>query len=213
MKKILILGAAGQISRLLTTRLLAETDWQLVLYGRSLTTRLADLANEARVQIVEGDFQNQAQLAKAMDGVDLAYLNSMSNPDDTASVIAALKQAGVKRVIGATIAGIENEVPQALASWTEANLPASYIAGEKASAKLLANSGLDYLLLRLTWLYDDPSKKNYELVPSGQTFVDAEVSRDAVVQAILDILSGQKPWQASYGVGEPGTAYEHPSFY
>ena len=36
-KKMVILGAAGQIARQLTVRLLAETDLHLVLYGRHVS--------------------------------------------------------------------------------------------------------------------------------------------------------------------------------
>jgi saccharopine dehydrogenase-like NADP-dependent oxidoreductase len=38
--KILILGAVGQISRMLTERLLNETDAEIVLYARSAHSRL-----------------------------------------------------------------------------------------------------------------------------------------------------------------------------
>ena len=72
-------------------------------------------------------------------------------------------------------------------------------------------------MLRLTWLYDDATQgKNYELVPSGEPFADAEVSREAVVQAIIEILTAMPPEKSSrttFGVGQPGTHYDKPSFY
>ena len=90
----------------------------------------------------------------------------MSSPADTASVVQALEKAGVKRLLGATIAGVEDEVP-------------------------------------------------YELVPSGVEFADAEVSRQAVTQAILDILNGEESEyvRKSFGLGKPNTHYGKPSFY
>ena len=213
-KKVLILGAAGEISRMLIARLLKESDVELVLYGRNVSQRLAPLAGP-RVELVDGTFGESEKLAVALSGVDLVYLNSMSRAADTKSVIAALEAAGVKRLIGATIAGIEAEVPSGLANWTQANLPSSYIEGEVASANLVKASNLDYTLLRLTWLFNDESDRGYELVPSGTEFADAEVSRQGVVAAILAIMEteGTKYHRQSLGVGKPNTHYDKPSFY
>ena len=69
-KKMVILGAAGQIARQLTVRLLAETDLNLVLYGRHVSQRLAKWAANDRVTLVDGDFQDQARLQAALVGTD-----------------------------------------------------------------------------------------------------------------------------------------------
>lgn len=127
MKKILVLGAAGQIARQFSQRLLAGTDMELVLYGRNISTRLAALKGD-RVSLVDGTFQDQKALMQALQGVDLVYLNAMSDAQATQTIISAMKQVGVTHLIGATIAGTEGEVPQPLVGWTEANLPAAYIA-------------------------------------------------------------------------------------
>lgn len=213
-KKILILGAAGEIARMLTDRLLAESDAELVLYGRNVSQRLA-LEENNRIKLVDGTFGESEKLEAALADVDAVYLNSMSSPADTASVVQALEKAGVKRLLGATIAGVEDEVPYELATWTKNSLPASYIKGENDSAKLVKDSNLDYTLLRLTWLFNDESDREYELVPSGVEFADAEVSRQAVTQAILDILNGEESEyvRKSFGLGKPNTHYGKPSFY
>lgn len=52
MKKIIILGANGQIARLVRQRLLNETDAQITLYLRN-SARINDL-NESRETIIEG---------------------------------------------------------------------------------------------------------------------------------------------------------------
>lgn len=213
-KKILILGAAGEIARMLTDRLLAESDAELVLYGRNVSQRLA-LEENNRIKLVDETFGESEKLEAALADVDAVYLNSMSSPADTASVVQALEKAGVKRLLGATIAGVEDEVPYELATWTKNSLPASYIKGENDSAKLVKDSNLDYTLLRLTWLFNDESDREYELVPSGVEFADAEVSRQAVTQAILDILNGEESEyvRKSFGLGKPNTHYGKPSFY
>ena len=213
-KTILILGAAGEIARMLTANLLEKSDWNLVLYGRNLSSRL-NLPKTERIRIVEGNFEEEEKMTKSMVGSDFVYLNAMENRDHIKHIIASMNQAGVQRLIAASMAGIENEVPDPLASWTKANLPQSYIQGEIDSANEVKASNLDYTLLRLTWLYNNPDRLDYELVPSGQPFTAAEVSRQAVVAAILEVLNREDNYfiRTSYGVGQPDSNYGKPSFY
>lgn len=68
--KILILGAGGQIGKLLTEYLLAQTDNTLVLYARDAKKRLR-VNDTARVQILDGDFKDRKRLTLAMQDVDV----------------------------------------------------------------------------------------------------------------------------------------------
>lgn len=215
MSKIVILGAAGQIARQLTAALLDKTSHELVLFGRQLRRRLT-LQEDERITIVEGTFEDEAALSRAIEGADVVYLNAMEDAHHTQTVVHTMAKLGVKRLIGATMAGIENEVPDPLLSWTEAHLPAAYVQGEQASADVVKASEPNYTLLRLTWLYDKAGDTAYELVPSGEPFRDAEVSREAVVAAILEILADEtgRFYRSSLGVGgRPDTHYAKPSFY
>ncbi|KRL89893.1 hypothetical protein [Limosilactobacillus ingluviei] len=49
---------------------MAETDLNLVLYGRHVSQRLARWAANDRVTLVDGDFQDQARLQAALVGTD-----------------------------------------------------------------------------------------------------------------------------------------------
>ena len=104
MKKILVLGAAGQIARQFSQRLLAGTDMELVLYGRNISTRLAALKGD-RVSLVDGTFQDQKALMQALQGVDLVYLNAMSDAQATQTIISAMKQVGVTHWSGLQLRG------------------------------------------------------------------------------------------------------------
>ena len=56
---------------------------------------------------------------------------------------------------------------------------------------------------------------NYELIPEGAPFNDAQVTREAVVKAVTISynVEDETPFsRASIGVGEPGTHYDKPSF-
>jgi len=215
-KYITILGAAGQIAQKLTATLLTYTDMHLTLYGRQLSTRLhPEILEHERVTVIEGSFQNPAKLEQAVTNAEIVFVGAMESGSDMATIVKALSRKNVRRVIGLSMAGLSGEFPAALEKWTFDNLPISYVQGERQARNVLRESNLNYTILRLTWLYNDPENTNYELIPEGVQFNDAQVTREAVVKAVYDILhvEDETPFsRASIGVGEPGTHYDKPSF-
>ena len=216
-KYITILGAAGQIAQKLTATLLTYTDMHLTLYGRQLSTRLhTEILEHERVTVIEGSFQNPAKLEEAVTNAEIVFVGAMESGSDIAAIVKALSRKNVRRVIGLSMAGLSGEFPAALEKWTFDNLPISYVQGERQARNVLRESNLNYTILRLTWLYNDPENTNYELIPEGVQFNDAQVTREAVVKAIFDILhvDDETPFhRASIGIGEPGTHYDKPSFH
>ena len=216
-KYITILGAAGQIAQKLTATLLTYTDMHLTLYGRQLSTRLhPEILEHERVTVIEGSFQNPAKLEQAVTNAEIVFVGAMEAGSDMASIVKALSRKNVRRVIGLSMAGLSGEFPAALEKWTFDNLPISYVQGERQARNVLRESNLNYTILRLTWLYNDPENTNYELIPEGVQFNAAQVTREAVVKAIFDILhvDDETPFhRASIGIGEPGTHYDKPSFH
>ena len=216
-KYITILGAAGQIAQKLTATLLTYTDMHLTLYGRQLSTRLhPEILEHERVTVIEGSFQNPAKLEEAVTNAEIVFVGAMESGSDMAAIVKALSRKNVRRVIGLSMAGLSGEFPAALEKWTFDSLPISYVQGERQARNVLRESNLNYTILRLTWLYNDPEKTDYELIPEGVQFNDAQVTREAVVKAIFDILhvDDETPFhRASIGIGEPGTHYDKPSFH
>ena len=216
-KYITILGAAGQIAQKLTATLLTYTDMHLTLYGRQLSTRLhPEILEHERVTVIEGSFQNPAKLEEAVTNAEIVFVGAMESGSDMAAIVKALSRKNVRRVIGLSMAGLSGEFPAALEKWTFDSLPISYVQGERQARNVLRESNLNYTILRLTWLYNDPENTNYELIPEGVQFNDAQVTREAVVKAIFDILHGDEETpchRASIGIGEPGTHYDKPSFH
>lgn len=216
-KYITILGAAGQIAQKLTATLLTYTDMHLTLYGRQLSTRLhPEILEHERVTVIEGSFQNPAKLEQAVTNAEIVFVSAMESGSDMAAIVKALSRKNVRRVIGLSMAGLSGEFPAELEKWTFDSLPISYVQGERQARNVLRESNLNYTILRLTWLYNDPENTNYELIPEGVQFNDAQVTREAVVKAIFDILhvDDETPFhRASIGIGEPGTHYDKPSFH
>ena len=216
-KYITILGAAGQIAQKLIATLLTYTDMHLTLYGRQLSTRLhPEILEHERVTVIEGSFQNPAKLEQAVTNAEIVFVGAMEAGSDMASIVKALSRKNVRRIIGLSMAGLSGEFPAALEKWTFDNLPISYVQGERQARNVLRESNLNYTILRLTWLYNDPENTNYELIPEGAQFNDAQVTREAVVKAIFDILHAEDetPFhRTSISIGEPGTHYDKPSFH
>ena len=216
-KYITILGAAGQIAQKLTATLLTYTDMHLTLYGRQLSTRLhPEILEHERVTVIEGSFQNPAKLEEAVTNAEIVFVGAMESGSDMAAIVKALSRKNVRRVIGLSMAGLSGEFPAALEKWTFDSLPISYVQGERQARNVLRESNLNYTILRLTWLYNDSENTNYELIPEGVQFNDAQVTREAVVKAIFDIVhvDDETPFhRASIGIGEPGTHYDKPSFH
>jgi uncharacterized protein YbjT (DUF2867 family) len=212
--KVLILGAAGQIPGYLIPMLLEQTDAHLVLYARN-SGRIKPV-NPACETIVEGDINDVAALTEAMKGIDIVFINPVIRDLDTAKTIKeAMQQSGVKRIIVTSILGIYDEVPGAFGEWNRHMVGAGGIARASTIAKWFETSGLDYTLLRLTWLYNQDGNVAYQLTQKGEPFEGAQVTRQAVAQLIVDIVkdTSGKFANTSLGVSEPNTNWDKPSFY
>lgn len=115
MKKVLIMAANGQISRLVEERVLTEpefSDVELTLFLRD-KKRLAALEDNDRVTLIEGSLNNYADVKQAILGQNLVFVGVVDHTSDnhqTKYVIEALKETGVKRGVFTNILGIYDEV-------------------------------------------------------------------------------------------------------
>lgn len=214
--KLLILGAAGQISRRLIHRLLDETNHDLVLYARDADRRLNEFKND-QVELVSADFFDNESLNEAMKDINLVYLNEMRHIEAIKDIIQAMDAHGVTRFIGASILGIYDEVTGDFGEWNYQMLnPIPAVHDHKVSARLVEESDLNYTLLRITWLYNEPGNEDYAYTQKGEPFVGAQVTREAVARAVVDIIESQDDMynKASLGIYEPGSEdLNKPAFY
>ncbi|MEH7306904.1 NAD(P)H-binding protein [Neobacillus drentensis] len=213
--KILILGAAGQIARMLRNELINKTDHSIVLYARNGHKRLT-VNDDNKEVIFDGDFKDKSKLNDTMKDVDLVYINDMGDEKSTKAIIDAMHDAGVRRVIAASVLGIYDEVPGAFGKWNKRMIGGSpRMHSQIESARILENSNLYYTLLRLTWLYNENGNTKYMITQKGEPFIGAQVTRQAVTQLIMDIIEekSDKFLQSSLGVSEPDTDWAKPSFY
>jgi uncharacterized protein YbjT (DUF2867 family) len=211
--KILILGAAGQIAKMVTEKLLQETDAELILFARNANRRIAN-SDPSRITVVDGDFNDSAKLLEAMKGVAIVYLNDMNSPEATQTIVDAAKKSGVSKIICATILGIYDEVIGAFGKWNARMVGRTGTNRHKESAQIIEESGIDFTLLRLTWLYNQEDNEKYRISQKGEPFIGAQVARQAVARLIMDIIEKPDVYSnKSLGVSEPNTDFPKPSFY
>ncbi len=190
MTNILIIGAHGEIARVATRLLLERTDATLTLYLRR-ARRLAALASNPRIRLVEADATDEAALEAAMAGQDIVYANLAGDMARQArAIVASMKAARVRRLIFISSMGIYDEVP--------GQRYRPVLDPYRDSAAIVEGSGLDYTIIRPAWLNDE-DEIAYGTTAKGEPFShpSATVSRKSVSDLIVRLVT-----EPGYGVGE-----------
>jgi len=108
---VLILGAHGQIARVVTELFVDKTDAQLTLYLWD-AGRLGHLDGTERMRVVEGDVRDMKTLEVAIQRQDVVYANLAGRLEEQAKcIVKAMDNAGVKRLIFISSMGIYDEIP------------------------------------------------------------------------------------------------------
>lgn len=213
MKKIAILGAAGQIAQLVEPMLLKKDDIDMILYLRHPTK--LNQVNEAREKVIKGDASNFEELKAALAGVDLVYANlAGSNIEDQAkTVVQAMDANNIKRLIWVSSLGIYDEVPGKFGEWNK-NILGSYLTTYRAAADQITASDLDYTIIRPAWL-TNKDEVSYEKTVGAETpFKGTEVSRLSVADYIANLIENpEKDVKANVGLDKPGTDGDKPAWY
>jgi len=190
MIKVLILGANGQVARIVESRLLKEqSDVELTLFLRN-SSRLNSLKDNENVTIIDGDITNYDDVNNAMKGQDLVYVSTVDHTGDniiTKNVVKAMQENKVVRVIETSLLGIYNEVPGEYGRWNYAQVKSGLPAAINAD-KLLMESGLTYTTLRFPWLNDRDEVK-YVITHKDEEYVGVSGSRQSMADVIVKIIA------------------------
>lgn len=211
MKRVLILGATSNISHYLIPKLMHQGVF-LTLFARHGKQRLTDLVSKTDVHVISGDWNNCSDLYQAIANQDIVFMATGQFVQANRNVVAVMKDCQVSRLIVASGLGIENEIPGAFGQWNQKMMGNNRNLVD--AAEVIKQSDLNYTLMRMAWLYDQPGNERYELIPSGQPFRDTQLTRQAAVAFVSDVVSN--PTLAdheSVGVAEPDTQWDKPAFY
>ena len=176
--KILLLGAGGSLGSYVIDELLSVDGLNLRLYARDIK-KLENFRSD-KTTLIQGDVLDKARLKEAVDSVYAGLAGSLEAM--ASSLVSAMKETGVKRLVWITSYGIyEGEVPSGRRT------PSSYIN----SAKIIENSDLDYTLIRPQW-FSDANEIDYEVTSwsKGEKFKNenAEISRRSIANLVKRCL-------------------------
>lgn len=211
MTNILILGAGGQIARHVVEQLAGDKEIRQTLFLRSPRKLGRDLPMNATV--VKGDVLNESQLSAAMAGQTLVYANltGADLAEQADAVIAAMREAGVRRLVFVLALGIYDEVPGRFGAWNTAMIGEDLKPFRRAG-DLIEASGLDYTIIRPALLMDE-DQIDYEVTARDQPFRGTVVSRRSVADLIARIIaSPDLHVRANLGVNKPNTDADKPYF-
>ncbi|MHC5248391.1 NAD(P)H-binding protein [Enterococcus sp. LJL90] len=211
MKQVLILGANGQIARIVIERLLAETDDHLTLYLRR-SERLSELASK-RVSIIEGDVNDFEQLNQVMKNQDIVYANLGGKFEPMAkNIVKAMEENQIKRLIYVTGLGLYHEVPGEFGRWVEDTIGTPVMEDTRRAAEIIENSTIDYTILRAAYM-DNDLEIDYELTEKGEPYKGTIISRASIADLIVTIIEHPQLYQfSSLGISKPNTDGDRPMF-
>ncbi len=85
------------------------------------------------------------------------------------NVVSVMNASRVNRLIVATGLGIENEVSGKFGQWNRQMMGNNRNLID--AAEVIKHSGLNFTLMRMAWLYDQPNNERYELILLDSPFV------------------------------------------
>ncbi|WP_353989860.1 NAD(P)H-binding protein [Pediococcus argentinicus] len=216
MTNVLIIGATGGMGTFTTQNLLKETDYKITVFVRTPTKLPADISENGRVTVVQGDATKLVDLKSAMDNQDIVYANlgpwlktEMAN-----SIIEAMRQKELHRLIWIGCLGVDDEVPGKFGEWNKDTLvPDGYLATETGAVRLIEASDLNYTIIRPSWLSDE-DEVDYEITRQGELLTGTEVSRKSVADFVTKLIQDPNQYEKeSIGLNKPGTDGDKPSWY
>ena len=153
-KKVIILGAGGNIAKQVIDILIKEDHIQLTLFLRN-SNRLKN-EDVSKALIIEGDVLNYNQLKEAIKGQDIVYANLAGELEAMAkNIVKAMGEAGVKKIIFISSIGIY-DVPLN-----------SLLKRYRHAADVIEASDLEYTILRPTW-FTNANEIDYETTRKGE---------------------------------------------
>jgi nucleoside-diphosphate-sugar epimerase len=198
MKKVLILGANGQIAKFAVDLFLKNTDFELTLFARNAKPLIELASKNKRVRAIEGDVLDREKVIAVVAGHDVVYANlSGEMKQQAANIIAAMNKTGVKRLIFVSSMGIYGEVP--------GETYRSILDPYRDSAFVIEASNLDFTIIRPEWL-NDKNEIDYETTHKGEPFKNPKkyVSRMSVADLIVKLATTPDfEIRKSLGVNKP----------
>ncbi len=190
MKKVVILGAGGNIAGHVIDLLVKKPDLHLTLFLRH--ARRLGSKDMPNCRLVEGDVLNLGQLKAAVSRMDIVYANLSGDLGQMAkNIVQVMKSSGVKRLIFISCNGI----------YATPLKPA--LQPHRAAADFIEGSDLDFTILRPA-LFTSDEKVDFEITQKGTPEKGSVVSQKSLAAFIAQIIvSPEKYVRENLGINKP----------
>jgi putative NADH-flavin reductase len=181
---VLIAGASGRTGRLLIAGARAR--------GHTVTAFVRDPASMAGVgddvRVVRGDLLDPRTIEPAMHGVD-AVLVAVSGPyaEMTQNLIGAMQRAGIRRLVVLGAGFVSDDIPAVFRAFRNVFFRATVIT-KRAEEAVIARSGLDWVVVRATGMFDGPRGRRLAVSADGG-YAGMRVTRADTAEFMLDQLT------------------------
>ncbi|WP_334427315.1 MULTISPECIES: NAD(P)H-binding protein [unclassified Levilactobacillus] len=181
MTNVLIIGATGSVGSVTRQYFLDHTDDQLTLMARN-TRRLGQLSDRERA--IGGSVTDTATLTAALKGQNVVFAALSGNLAGMAkSLVAAMDETGVKRLLFIASMGIYNEIPASVGA--NGNLATNpMLQGYRNAADVVEASDLNYTVIRPGW-FDNGNDTDYQVTKKGEPFGGHDVSRKSIADLVV----------------------------
>jgi uncharacterized protein YbjT (DUF2867 family) len=192
--KIVVFGATGGTGKQLVEQALT-VGYEVIAYSRNPSK--LEMTHE-RLTVIQGELSDQVLIEKAIHGADavLSTLGprggSKNKPitQGMQNVIAAMKKEGVRRLImTSTLSAKDPNDKPTLKTKAMVNLVKTTMHGAYAdivsAAEAVRNSGLDWTIVRLTLLNNDPKSGKVKTGYVGDGNVGTWISRADIADFML----------------------------
>lgn len=210
-KTVALFGATGPTGRHLIEEALNQ-GCALSVYARD-ASKLAAFAG--RIDIVVGDLQDQRAIAKCVQGAEAVISalgpNSLKVQGDKpvmhdlAHIMAAMKHAGVRRLIQISTAAYRDPKDGFALNTRASALVFRLIARKgyediRATGELIANSDVDWTLVRIPNLKDGPAQGGLDVGWYGKTRLGMKLSRGNLAKFLVDQVADRQFVRAAPGI-------------
>ena len=197
--KVLVIGAAGKTGRLVVDRALAAGHSVKALVHDTET--LAEHPFAEGVQIVQGDVHDRATVQTAMTACDAVidalggktpFLKTDLESSAARVVLAAMKDAGAKRLVAISVLGAGDSGKQS-PFWYEHLFLPTFLHGalpdKNAMEAEVKASGVEWVLVRPPILTDDPATGSIKVMHEHE--VAHTITRGDLARFLVDQLTDQ----------------------
>ncbi len=193
---IVVFGATGRTGRHVVDRAL-DAGSSVVVFTRD---RAKAPWSHARVQVIEGDARDPEDVDRAVQGSDavVSVLAPAQNESGrpitraTENIVWSMQKHSVRRLVASTGAGVtfpqdQPKVLNKVIGWMVRTFSKHVYEDMKGAAQHVVNSDLDWTLVRVPVLNDDPAKGRIRVGYVGRG-TGARLSRADMADFILDLV-------------------------